>query len=654
MLDARRRPIDALMRDGRPNAELFDTVVGGVMERMTAARPGARVHAYGEMVDLLCRAGDADGALALEELWNGLATRYQFALFCAYVMEGLLPTSEQARARVCDAHGKVIDARGSFEPRFEERQRLRDVAHAHRLSEVRSFHLLVDSVVDYAIFMLDCRGVVRTWNAGAQRIIGYHADEIVGHHFSCFHPSHDVRRGNCEALLSRVARESRVQERGWRLRKDGSSFLASVTITALRAPNGDLVGFAKITRDLTEVQRADEERLALLNEAQARVEAERVLRLLAVLQQVTPRRSARLRLPQEIGTIMVDAGARAVGADLAVFGRFEGAQLEVTTQSGTLTSRVDRSTPFGLACGDGKMRWLEPDDVTRYAPSDFFPVRGAAAIVPLVADGRVLAVVGYGFAPGVVVGPEERSLVQTLAGQAAQAFDRAQALALAEAANRVKDEFLASVSHEIRTPLTSILGWSSILLKNKTVQDTMVLKGLETIHRAAHAQIKLVDDLLDLARVVSGKLTVDRQRLDIVALVAGAVDIARPNAATKGVTLTSELGHEPVFVDADGDRFQQVVLNLLTNAVKFTDVGGSVAVVLSRTPTVVTLSVCDTGRGIAPDLLPYVFERFRQGEGTSARAGLGLGLAIAKHIVGLHGGTIQASSDGPDAGPPSR
>jgi signal transduction histidine kinase/CheY-like chemotaxis protein len=296
------------------------------------------------------------------------------------------------------------------------------------------------------------------------------------------------------------------------------------------------------------------------------------------------------------------------------------------------------------------MRWLEPEDVTRYAPADFFPVRGAAAIVPLVADGRVLAVVGYGFAPGVVVGPEERSLVQTLAGQAAQAFDRAQALALAEAANRVKDEFLASVSHEIRTPLTSILGWSSILLKNKTVQDTMVLKGLETIHRAAHAQIKLVDDLLDLARVVSGKLTVDRQRLDIVALVAGAVDIARPNAATKGVTLTSELGHEPVFVDADGDRFQQVVLNLLTNAVKFTDVGGSVTVVLSRTPTVVTLSVCDTGRGIAPDLLPYVFERFRQGEGTSARAGLGLGLAIAKHIVGLHGGTIQASSDGPGCG----
>ena len=219
----------------------------------------------------------------------------------------------------------------------------------------------------------------------------------------------------------------------------------------------------------------------------------------------------------------------------------------------------------------------------------------------------------------------------------------------AEQANRLKDEFLAVLSHELRTPLNAVLGWAQILQAPGTPPATAA-RGLAAIKRNAEGQQRLVEDLLDVSRIVTGKFPIDRKPTAFRAVVASAVDAIGPEAAARGLELFSQL--DPTIVDADAYRLQQVASNLLSNAVKFTPHGGRVDVTLFEHQQEAVLVVSDTGQGIAPDLLPHMFDRFRQGDGSSTRAhgGLGLGLAIAKHIVEAHGGTISARSDGAGRG----
>ena len=221
----------------------------------------------------------------------------------------------------------------------------------------------------------------------------------------------------------------------------------------------------------------------------------------------------------------------------------------------------------------------------------------------------------------------------------------------AELANRLKDEFLATISHELRTPLNAIMGWSHLLRAGNLDHDT-VKRAIETIHRNAEAQNKLISDLLDVSRIISGKLPLDRHPIDLSLIVRAAMDSARPAAEAKGVELHSFIESDQELVFGDANRLQQVVWNLISNAIKFTPAAGRVEVRLQRAANQVSITVRDSGIGISPDFLPYVFDRFRQADAASTRAqgGLGLGLSIVRHLVELHGGTVIAESEGEGKG----
>ena len=229
--------------------------------------------------------------------------------------------------------------------------------------------------------------------------------------------------------------------------------------------------------------------------------------------------------------------------------------------------------------------------------------------------------------------------------------EREKLLVRERAASRLKDEFLAAVSHELRTPLNAILGWVQILSTTNPSPNTMA-KAVASITRNAQAQTRVIEDLVDVSRIVTGKLTLRLERVDLAAVVEGASDAIRPTADAKPVTLTVQLAARPCLVHGDRDRLQQVVWNLLANAVKFTPAGGAVHVTLSAGAGRFELTVRDTGVGIPRDFLPHVFDRFRQADGSTTReyGGLGLGLSIVKELTELHGGSVAVASEGPGRG----
>jgi PAS domain S-box-containing protein len=368
---------------------------------------------------------------------------------------------------------------------------------AHDSEEM--FRLLVENVKDYAIFMLDTEGRVAGWNAGAERIKGYRADEIIGKHFSTFYTQPDIDRGWPEEEL-RIAREQgSIENEGWRVRKDGSLFWADVVITAIYDQSHQLRGYAKVTRDITERKKAEETQRALFDQRAARIQAE-----------------------------------------------------------------------------------------------------------------------------------EEAKAAQ--------------------AANRSKDEFIALVSHELRNPLTSILGWARMLRMGRLDPDTTI-EALDALERSAETQVHLVEDLLDSARVASGKLRLEKRPLDVTAIVEAAIADITPAAASKHITISKDL-NGPCRILGDQTRLQQVVWNILSNAIKFTPEHGTVSVRLDRSGSTAIIEIRDTGRGMSADLLPRLFTRFHQGDPAAKdrRGGLGLGLSLARHLTEQHGGEIHAASDGPGKG----
>jgi signal transduction histidine kinase len=272
--------------------------------------------------------------------------------------------------------------------------------------------------------------------------------------------------------------------------------------------------------------------------------------------------------------------------------------------------------------------------------------------VPLRAHNRTLGVLSF------VAGESGRrydaldlQFAQDLAARVAMAVENARAYAQTLRANRLKDEFLATLSHELRTPLNAILGYAR-MLKSGMVNPARLPRAVEIIHKNSVALTKIVEDVLDVSRIVSGKMRLKTQTLDLAPVVAASVETVQPAAEAKGIALHAVVEPGPAQVIGDPDRLQQVMWNILSNAVKFTSNGGTVSVRLEPGDAHVDLVVADTGVGIAPAFLPHIFERFRQGDSRFARefGGLGLGLAIARHIVEMHGGTIQASSEGPGRG----
>jgi PAS domain S-box-containing protein len=273
-------------------------------------------------------------------------------------------------------------------------------------------------------------------------------------------------------------------------------------------------------------------------------------------------------------------------------------------------------------------------------------------IVPLIARGRPIGTLAF-----VLTKRDRRydaadlALAEDLARRAGAAVDNARLYREAERANRTKDEFLATLSHELRTPLTAMLGWV-VSLRSGRLDPEQTARALESIERNTRHQAQLIKDLLDVSGIAAGKLELDRCAVDLRLVVDAAVESTRPGADAKDVVVTFLRGDDEVAVLGDAVRLEQVVLNLLANAVKFTPAGGRVDVTLEREGASARIAVADTGLGIEPDVLPHVFEAFRQADGSSRRAhgGLGLGLAIVRHLVELHGGSVLAQSEGLRAG----
>lgn len=298
-------------------------------------------------------------------------------------------------------------------------------------------------------------------------------------------------------------------------------------------------------------------------------------------------------------------------------------------------------------------------------PEGHLPVTSYLAVPVVSRSGEVLGGLFFGHEDEGVFTEREAHILAGLAAQTAVAMDNArlfkslqQNSALAEAArleaeeaSRAKDEFLAVVSHELRTPLTAMRGWLH-LIRSGTLDNEAYEQALDALERSGRAQTQLIDDLLDVSRITLGKLSLSTEPMELPRLIREAIEIVRPAADARQIAIVPQLDEKAGRVQADAERLRQVIWNLLSNAVKFTPAGGRIDVFLECIDGTVQIRVRDNGSGIHPEFLPHVFERFRQADGTSTRNynGLGLGLAIVRHLVEMHGGTVKAESDGPGTG----
>jgi PAS domain S-box-containing protein len=419
---------------------------------------------------------------------------------------------------------------------------------------------------------------------------------------------------------------------------------------------GNPTRFDGITIDMTERVRAEERVSRLYAVAAALSEA------------VTPKDVARVAVHQGIAAVGATAGSLALLAEGSGYLEMAGSvgyPPEVIARWQRFP--LDAPIPLAEAVRRGEPVYTEsPEErLVRYpalAPVNALQGTHASACLPLTTGGRAVGVLGLSFDRPGGFSPDDREFMLSLGRQCGQALERARlfeaerrARAEAERASRMKDEFLATLSHELRTPLNAILGWSQILAGGGRDPED-VAEGLGVIERNARAQTTIIEDLLDMSRIISGKVRLDVQRVDLTAVVHAAVETVKPAADAKGVRLQLVLDAAAGPVSGDSSRLQQVFWNLLSNGVKFTPRGGRVQVLLERVNSHLQVSVIDTGEGIKPDFLPHVFDRFRQSDGSTTRrhGGLGLGLAIVKQLVELHGGEIRAKSPARGRGRHSR
>lgn len=506
---------------------------------------------------------------------------------------------------------------------------------------------------DDAIIGMDLEGTIFAWNQAAERMYGYAAADVTGQSIRLVVPRD--RQDEESAVLERIARGEHVKHfETVRCRTDGTCFPVSLSLSPIRDEKGHVIGAAKIARDITERQRASQN-AALLAEVGAvlagSLQYETTLKTVAnmavpaiadwcAVDILTEERKLERLAVAHIDPAKIDF-ARAVRS------RYEDPQSPyspasvVRTGIPTIVKEISNEMIVAAAHGDEeRIRLVRSLGMRSYM------------VVPLTAHGRTFGALTLATAEsGRVYGDDDFRFAQDVAFRAALAVDNARAYREAETANRLKDEFLATLSHELRTPLNAILGYSRLLQSGMMTPDKHT-QALGTVARNATALTQIVGDILDVSRIISGKIRLDVQAVDLPRVVSDAVDTLRPAAEAKQIRLQTILDPRAAPVSGDPDRLQQIVWNLLSNAVKFTPKQGLVQVRLERVNSHVEIVVSDNGSGISPDFLPHIFERFRQADSATTRehGGIGLGLAIVRHLVELHGGTIDAESGGRETG----
>ncbi len=520
------------------------------------------------------------------------------------------------------------------------------------------FYRLVESVRDYAIFLLDPGGFVVTWNRGAERIKGYRADEIIGRHFSIFYPGVEARAGKPDYELKVAAADGRFEDEGWRLRRDGTRFWANVIISAVHDDNGVLVGFSKVTRDLTERKQAEDEREILLAaERQARLEAETARERLDAVQRVTEAGLARLDFPSLLDAIL-ERVADVLSVDTAMVLLREGDEWAVGASVG-FEFPIGRGTRAPLGAGwarrvaDSGQLVVIDDSVEDEGLRRLLEGTGVSSLVgaPLIDGGSTLGVLQVGSRRLRRFTREDLALLRVVADRFALAIGRAQVVEEERAAQaeaftaretaRLRDEFVAIAAHELRTPLTGLrmsTELASRRLRARPGDVDRVQPLLTTALRQADRLDRLIGQLLDISRMDAGRFSLTIEWVDVAALVRDAAAITRE---ISGVAITLD-APETLMVDADPLRVEQVVVNLLDNAARH---GGSerpIEVRLGRDAGAWALTVRDHGAGVPPELRDSLFERFRSGQGPGRQTGLGLGLFISREIAAAHGGTLVA------------
>jgi PAS domain S-box-containing protein len=505
---------------------------------------------------------------------------------------------------------------------------------------------------DDAIVSKDRNGTIRTWNRAAERMFGYTAAEAVGQSIRMIIPA-DRQAEEDEVLATIRAGKSVAHFETVRQRKDGSQLHISLSVSPIYDDAGEVIGASKIARDITErVQlQADAEEQATITRklADVGVTVAASLDRETIVQKVTD--TATELTHAEFGAFFYNVHHERTG-DAYMLYTLSGVPREAFANFPNPRATAVFGPTFR---GEGTVRL---DDVTqdpRYGrnpphygmPNGHLPVRSYLAVPVKRANGDVLGGLFFGHSKSGVFTEQHARLAEGIAAWAAIALENARLYVEAHDANRLKDEFLAVLSHELRTPLNAILGYAR-LLRGGVLSGDKAQRGLETLERNATWLTQIVEDVLDVSRIVAGKIRLDVQPVELALVVDNAVATVQPAADAKGVRLQAVMDPRVGPVSGDPDRLQQVVWNLLTNAVKFTPKGGRIQVRLERVNSHVEIIVSDTGIGIRPEFLPYVFERFRQGEAGTTRktGGLGLGLAIVRHIVEMHGGTVHAASAG--------
>jgi PAS domain S-box-containing protein len=465
------------------------------------------------------------------------------------------------------------------------------------------YRLMVEAVSDYAIFMLDPAGRIRSWNIGAQRLKGYAADELIGRSFEMFYPQEQIDMGLPQGELQGALKLGRIEDEGWRLRKDGSRFWANVVITALHDADGRHRGFAKITRDLS--ARREHEELLRQSEEMFRLMVESV-RDYAIFMLDPQGRIASWNLGAQITKGYT--AEEIIGQHFSVFYPQEDR---------------DRGWPaheLVMALRDGRFEdegWRLRKDGSRF---------WANVVITALHDAQGRH---RGFA------------------KVTRDLTRHRRIDTLEHETRHLTRFIAVLGHELRNPLTAIANATTLLpLAGSAPQRVQDVHGVLS-RQVAHLQ-RLVDDLLDVGRIVSGKVHLQRAPVRLQEVVAAAVEAMAPEFRKRGRRLDVEAAQPPLWVLGDKVRLVQVLSNLLHNACKFTPEGGQAKIVLARDGAHAELRVSDTGCGIPPAELKRVFELFEQGtdDAATGHGGLGIGLNLVHQVVLQHDGEVSAFSTG--------